>query len=91
MVNGDAAKRQELRTLSKKHGEFANEYCSSLIKNMCEYDEDETQALDRKISNLVREQTEETVIELTGDKHLEIQMKKSVQAGNWKQFTSNLD
>jgi hypothetical protein len=76
MQNANAAQRQELRKLSKKHGEFAGEWLQGIVDEVCEGSVDRGD-VEMQLFCAVKDTVQETTRELVGDRQLEKQMKKS--------------
>ena len=76
MLNADPAKRQELRKMSKKNGEIASVHTANLLEEILIFQEDK-ESIDNKVAVHVADTVWETTAELTGEKCLEKQMKKS--------------
>lgn len=76
MQSADPARRQELRKMSKKNGETAGVHTANLLNDILSFQEDK-ESIDNKVAAYVADTVWETTSELTGEKWLEKQMKKS--------------
>lgn len=65
-----------MRKMSKKNGEIASVHTASLLTDILSFQEDKD-SIDHKVAAYVADTVWETTTELTGEKWLEKQMKKS--------------